>query len=77
MASSAPSEVPVLQFYSSEELDVVSIDDEDVEDLPPHYPAYEDLEVVTRAIARLNINWPAEKKDGVEIMGETCPLLCV
>lgn len=36
----------------------------EVEDFPPHTPAYEELmEVVTRAVARLNIDWPAEKQD--------------
>ncbi len=44
---------------SSEEVDVVSVD----EDSPPQSPQYEELlEVVTRAVAKLNIDWPAKKQ---------------
>lgn len=54
----------MLQLSSSEDLDVVSIDAEDFEDSPPHTPAYEELmEVMTRAVAKLNIEWPAEKQE--------------
>ncbi|ROL46025.1 hypothetical protein DPX16_23330 [Anabarilius grahami] len=41
-----------------------SIDPCDIEDSPPHTQAYEELvDVVTRAVARLNISWPAEKQE--------------
>ncbi len=47
-----------LLLSSSEEVDVKSADY-----LPPQSPQYEELlEVVTRAFAKLNIDWPAEKK---------------
>ena len=43
---------------SEEEVDVESLD----RDSPPHSPQYEELlEVVTRAVAKLNIDWPTEK----------------
>ncbi|KAL0163034.1 hypothetical protein M9458_042430, partial [Cirrhinus mrigala] len=42
---------------SSEEVDVVSVD----EAAAPQFPQYEELlEVVTRAVAKLSIDWPAE-----------------
>lgn len=61
--SSTPVDTPLLQFSISEELDVVSIVLGDVKDSPPHNKAFELLEVVTRTVARLNINWPAEKQE--------------
>ncbi|KAL0165643.1 hypothetical protein M9458_037487, partial [Cirrhinus mrigala] len=46
-----------LPISSSEEVDVVSVD----EAAAPQFPQYEELlEVVTRAVAKLNIDWPAE-----------------
>lgn len=51
--SSTRSKAPVLQLSSSEELHVVSIDAGDAEL----------VEVVTCAVARLNIDWRAEKQD--------------
>ncbi|ROL23517.1 hypothetical protein DPX16_18785 [Anabarilius grahami] len=58
------SEAPVLHISSSEELDVESIEAGDVEDSPPHSSLYEKLvEIVTCAVARLNIDWPAERQD--------------
>ncbi|MGL5881628.1 MAG: hypothetical protein ACRCY0_00025 [Synechococcus elongatus] len=54
----------VLNASSSEELDVESIDTIESEDSPSHSHAYEELvEVVSRAVARLNIYWPAERQD--------------
>lgn len=62
-ASSALSESPMLILSSSEEVDVLSNEAGDFEDSPPLSPAYEELlEVVTRAIAKLNIKWTAEKQ---------------
>ncbi|ROI78118.1 Deleted in malignant brain tumors 1 protein [Anabarilius grahami] len=61
---SALIEVPVLNVSSSEELDVKSIDAAESEDTPFHSPAYEELmEVVTRAVAKLNLEWPAEREE--------------
>lgn len=40
VVSSIPGEAPVLQLSGSEELDIVSMDPGDVEDSPPHTPAY-------------------------------------
>ncbi|ROL54789.1 hypothetical protein DPX16_23773 [Anabarilius grahami] len=49
---------------SSEELDVVSVTTGETEDSPLHSPASEELmEVLTRAVAKLNIDWPAEKQE--------------
>lgn len=55
------SEAPVLHVSSSEVLDVESIKAEDVEDSPPHFGKL--VEIVTCAVARLNIDWPAERQD--------------
>ncbi|ROL47279.1 hypothetical protein DPX16_6459 [Anabarilius grahami] len=56
-ASSTRGESPVLQLYSSEEVDVLSIEAWDIEDSPYLTPAYEELvEVITRAVSKLNIN---------------------
>ena len=69
-ASSAREESPMLQCSSSEELDVLSIDSEKSkstireEDSQSSSPAYEELvDVITRAVEKLNIEWPAEKRD--------------
>ncbi len=62
--SSTPIEAQTLQLSDSEELDVVSANARDTEDLPPQSRAYEELvEVVTRAIEKLSIDWPAERED--------------
>ncbi|CAM4450620.1 unnamed protein product [Leuciscus chuanchicus] len=61
--SSAPMEAPTLQLSSFEELDVVSVDAES-EDSPPQSHAFEELiEVVTRAVERLSIEWPEDQQD--------------
>lgn len=49
----------MLGLSSSKEADVEGMD----EDSPPRSPKYEELlEAVTRAIAKLNIEWPSEKQ---------------
>ena len=64
-ASSARVESPMLELSASEEVDVLSIEGGDFgDDSPPHVPAYEELvEVVSRAVARLNISWPHERQE--------------
>ncbi|KAI2657343.1 Transposon Ty3-G Gag-Pol polyprotein [Labeo rohita] len=55
--SSPRGSASTLPISSSEEVDVVSVD----EAAAPQFPQYEELlEVVTRAVAKLNIDWPAE-----------------
>ncbi len=62
--SSTPIEAQTLQLSDSEELDVLSANAKDTEDSPPKSRAYEELvEVVTRAVERLSIDWPAERED--------------
>lgn len=52
----------MLTLSSSEEVDMESVD----RDSPPHSPQYEEfLEVVTRGVAKLSIEWPAEKNDRI------------
>lgn len=54
----------MLQLSGSEELEVVSTDPGDVKDSPPYTLAYEGLmEVITCDVAKLNIEWPAEKQE--------------
>lgn len=61
--SFSQSEVPELRLFSSQELDVVSVDAGD-EDSSSHSPAYEELlEVVTSAVEKLKIEWPAERQE--------------
>lgn len=56
-ASSTRGESLVLQLYSSEEVDVLSIKAWDIEDSPYLTPADEELvEVITCAMSKLNIN---------------------
>ncbi|XDV52443.1 hypothetical protein PO909_021171 [Leuciscus waleckii] len=56
-------EAPILQLSSSEELDVVSIEAES-EDSPPQSHAFEELlDVVTRAVQKLSIEWPEDRQD--------------
>ncbi len=60
--SSAPIEAHTLQLSDSEELDAANA--RDTEDSPPQSRAYEELvEVVMRAVEKLNIDWPAERED--------------
>ncbi len=57
-ARSAQGAGSALLLSSSEEVDA-----ESVENSPPQSPQYEELlEVVTRAVAKLNIDWPTEKQ---------------
>ena len=71
-ASPSQVEAPMLQLSSSEELDVVSIDTGDYESSPAHTSVDEELlEVLTRAVAKLNIDWPA---DDVETESRNCLL---
>lgn len=63
-ASFTPNEGQVLQLSSSKEVDVLSITAGETKALPPHSPAYEELvEVVTRAVAKLNFDWLTESQD--------------
>lgn len=62
--STALSESTMFMLSSSEGVDIVSIKAGDIEDSPPVSPAYEELvEVVTRAVTKLNIKRPAEKQE--------------
>ncbi|ROI15732.1 hypothetical protein DPX16_20270 [Anabarilius grahami] len=62
--SSAPVDTVTLMASSSEELDVVSVATGESEDPPLQSPASEELmEVLSRAVAKLNIDWPAEKQE--------------
>ncbi|KAI2668278.1 putative uridine nucleosidase 2 [Labeo rohita] len=55
--SSPRGSASTLPISSSEEVDVVSLE----EAAAPQFPQYEELlEVVTRAVAKLSIDWPAE-----------------
>ncbi|CAM4528872.1 unnamed protein product [Leuciscus chuanchicus] len=61
--SSPLIEAPILQLSSSEELDVVSVEAES-EDSPPQSHAFEELlDVITRAVDRLSIEWPEDRQD--------------
>lgn len=54
----------MLTLSSSEELDIVSTEAGEFEDLPSLSPAYEELVgVVTQAVARFNTDWQAEKQE--------------
>lgn len=54
----------MLALSSSEDVDVISIKARDLEDLPLLFFGYEDLlEVVNRAVAKLNIEWTTEKQE--------------
>ncbi len=58
-----PIKAQTLQLSDSEELDVASANAIYTEDSPPQSHAYEELvEVLTRAVERLNIDWPAERE---------------
>lgn len=66
-ASSTPSKSLMLGLSSSEEVDVLSIEVGDFKDSPPFFTAYEELlEVVTHAVAKLNIDWPSEKQEALQ-----------
>ncbi len=59
---SAPREGSAFVLSSSEEGDDASTDRDESVDLPPQSVLFEELlEVVTRAVAKLNIDWPTEK----------------
>ncbi|ROL46761.1 hypothetical protein DPX16_12654 [Anabarilius grahami] len=61
-ASSTQGDSPSLQHSSPEEVDVLSVGMGE-DDTPSLSPAYEELvEVITCAVAKLNIEWPAEKQ---------------
>lgn len=58
-SSSISSESQMLELSSSEEMEVLSIEAGEIEDSQPSSPAYEDLfDVVSREVAKLNIEWP-------------------
>ncbi len=60
--SSAPIEALTLQLSDSEKLDAANA--RDTEHSPPQSRAYEELvEVVTRVVEKLSIDWPAERED--------------
>ncbi len=60
--SSTPIEAHTLQLSDSEEL--VTSNARDTEDSPSQSRAYEELvEVVTKAVEQLCIDWPAERED--------------
>ncbi len=62
MVSSAPREGSTLVLSSSEEGDDASADRDESVDLPPQSVLFEELlEVMSRAVAKLNIDRPAEK----------------
>ena len=61
--SSNPTGTSVLSLSCSEEEEVISIDPVE-EASPPSSPAYEELiEVVTRTVSRLDIDWPVETRN--------------
>lgn len=63
-AFSAQSEHLILSASSSEVLNVLSIEASDLGDSPAHSPQYEELvEVVTCAVVKVNIEWPAERQE--------------
>lgn len=55
----------MLELSASKEVDILSTEVEDVDESSPHHvPDYEDLvEVVTRAVERINISWPCERQE--------------
>ncbi len=61
-ASSTQEENPMFELSDSEELDVLSIEAGEIaESSPLHSHAHEELvDVLTPAVAKLNINWPQE-----------------
>ncbi len=62
MVSSTPREGSALVLSSSEEGDDSCANQDESVDLPPQSVLFEELlEVVTRAVAKLNIDWPAKK----------------
>lgn len=54
----------MLSVSGSEELDVLSIEASDLGDSPAYSPQCEELvEVVTRTVAKLNIDWLAVRQE--------------
>lgn len=67
MASPIPGERMLLRLPSSEESDILSIGVGNLSVSPALSLQYEEpAEVLTRALAKLNINWPAEKQEAFE-----------
>ncbi len=63
MVSSAPREGTAVALSSSEEEGGAIVDQDEAVDLPPQSVLFEELlEVVTRAVAKLNIEWPTESE---------------
>lgn len=72
-ASSAPVEEPMLELSGSEELDILGIEAGKCENSPPHSPAFEELlEVVTRAVEKLKIDWPPEMHEATKKSKPRC-----
>jgi len=57
------AEAQAQQHSSSEEVDVVSLGDEEFTPHTVTHTQEELLEVVTRAVARLNLDWPASEQE--------------
>lgn len=55
----------MLALFSSEEVDIMGIEAGELENLPPYLSlTYEELvEFFTHAVAKLNIDWPAEEQE--------------
>ncbi len=63
MVSSDPREGTAIVLSSSEEESSASVNQDEAVDLPPQSVLFEELlKVVTRAVAKLNIEWPAERE---------------
>lgn len=64
VSSSTQAASPMLELSASEEVDVLSIDVDDIEEPPLHSLKYEELvDVVTLAVAKRNISWPHERQE--------------
>lgn len=62
-ASSNLGEDPMLEMSGSEEVDVLSIEAGETEESPLQSPAFEELlDVVTKEVANLKIEWPSVKQ---------------
>ena len=61
----------MFELSTSKVVDVLSIEGRDFgDDSPLHVPAYEELvEVVSRAVDRLNISWPRERQRTTSLPG--------
>ncbi|CAM4608253.1 unnamed protein product [Leuciscus chuanchicus] len=66
-ASSAREEDPMLELSGSEGSDNLNIEAGESETPSSHSPAFEELlEVVTRAVGKLNIEWPPDKQEATK-----------